>query len=210
MELLSSSMSFRIGMLNLALALLVPNVLASQVEENKFGQAYDCYDCDTLYRIELFKNAILEFEQKPNFLDFENYYYSFLNIGTLYEGIGKTEEALDAYSQAIIADSELYHGYLRRGNLYFEIGQFHKAEEDYTSYINQIDGFLSDTLPQTSTQVHALYSESNIGRLIRDFHKNRGLVRISLGKINESCDDFDKACAQGAQDACQYSRDYCN
>lgn len=94
---------------------------------------------------------------------------TYVNRGVIYNRVGKLDQAIADFDQALSLDDVLAEAYLNRGNTRFLQKKYAAAEADYTSAIN--------------LQIFDLYAA----------YYNRGLTRQALKRPEEALEDFRKS-----------------
>ena len=107
------------------------------------------------------------------------------NLGNCYDRLDRSQEAISAYSQAIVLDDQYIAAFYNRGNAYSKIGEDKLAYEDLTRAIELDENFYQ-----------AYY--------------NRGTLLKRLGKDRESEQDLDKAKALAQQELEQQTQHWLN
>jgi tetratricopeptide (TPR) repeat protein len=125
--------------------------------------------------------------------------YKQANLGTAYGELGKYEEAIESYKQAIRIDPDVKEAHYNLGTVYIKSGKYQEAIESYKQAI-RIDPDFADAHHNLGTAYgelgkhqEAIESFKHAIRIDPDHagaHKNLGVAYVELNKRNSALEQY--------------------
>jgi tetratricopeptide (TPR) repeat protein len=123
-------------------------------------------------------------------------------LGVAYGGLGRYQDAIDAYKQAIRIDPDYPEAHLNLGVAYCKLGRMQEAIEDFKEAIrgkpnyaeayNNL-GFVYDTLGRLQDAIDAYKQAIKIRPDNANAYYNLGLAYSKLGRISDAIDAYRQA-----------------
>ena len=176
------------------------------------------------------KKGILDFIKKFSNIDQDTVYndlIGFIDNGRsyatdsirFYQGnakyyLGKYEDAIEGYSEAIELSPKIANAYNNRGNAKSALGDYKEAIKDYNkelelnpqfagAYYNR--GTANSSLEKHKEAIKDFDKAIALNPKYADAYHNRGTAKSSLGEYQEAINDFDKAITLNPQNAEAYN-----
>jgi Flp pilus assembly protein TadD len=138
---------------------------------------------------------------------------AYSNLGVAYAGIGRTDAAIESFTKALDLNPKNVVAYANMARAYGETGHMEKAAENYSKVIA--------LRPYDSAAYHGLGTAYVLlGRLDDalaaynkfidlspkdpEAYRSRGIVYAKKGDSRSAFLDFEKSCALGSKESCEY------
>ena len=114
---------------------------------------------------------------------------------------GKIEEAINHFSEAILANPNYSNAYLNRGIAYFKLGKYQRAIDDFNKAIQlrpdyaplYYRGYIYDNLGQYQSAIKDYNEAIRLKQDYVDAYNNRGGIYFKLGQYQLAINDYNEA-----------------
>ena len=115
---------------------------------------------------------------------------------------GKIEEAINHFSEAILANPNYSNAYLNRGIAYFKLGKYQRAIDDFNKAIQLRPdytplyyhrGYIYDNLGQYQSAIKDYNEAIRLKQDYVDAYNNRGGIYFKLGQYQLAINDYNEA-----------------
>ncbi|MFZ2198033.1 MAG: tetratricopeptide repeat protein [Thermodesulfovibrionales bacterium] len=138
---------------------------------------------------------------------------AYSNLGVAYAGIGQTDAAIESFTKALALNPKNVVAYANLARAYGETGHLEKAAENYNKVISLSPydsaayhrlGTAYVMLGRLDDAVVAYNKFIDLSPKDPEAYRSRGIVFAKKGDSRSALQDFEKSCALGSRESCEY------